>query len=69
MRQVSFYGTWNDVERQICTHQEFAMLAPGLLHLKTFLEFLAEKFEPNLDTSVVWGMIVLINKVVFTPRE
>lgn len=45
------------------------MLAPGLLHLKTFLEFLAEKFEPNLDTSVVWGMIVLINKVVFTPRE
>ncbi|KAG8161020.1 hypothetical protein KVR01_009284 [Diaporthe batatas] len=63
LRQVSFYGTWNDVERQICTHQEFAMLAPGLLHLKAFLEFLADKFEPNLDTSVVWGMIVLINKL------
>lgn len=42
---------------------EFAMLAPGLLHLKIFLESLSTRFEPNLDTSVVWGMIVLITKV------
>jgi len=69
LRQVSLLHSWEDLQKQIngqgheSTHQEFAMLAPGLMKLRTFTDFWIRRLVPEIDTSTFWGLIRLVAKV------
>jgi hypothetical protein len=72
-RHVNFFNSWDDVQKQILktqddplhqtTHQEFAILTPSLLQLRTFTDFFSQHLVPKHDTSVFWGIVGLIIKV------
>lgn len=70
-RDVNFFNSWDDVQKRVLqtqddhqtTHQEFAMLTPGLIQLGTFSEFFSDHIVPKHDTSIFWGMVGLIIKV------
>lgn len=43
--------------------QDFAILNPALIHLRTFIDFFSQQLVPKHDTSVFWGMVGLVIKV------
>jgi hypothetical protein len=68
--QVLDYDSWDDLQDQIAkgrgdelTYRSFAMLAPGLIKMKTFIELWISKVGPRVDTSGVWGFTRLLIKV------
>lgn len=73
LRQVMVSNTWDDLQKQIlrahedhyqqAIRQEFAMLTPGLVQLKAFVDFFSKRLVPELDTSIFWGLVRLITKV------
>lgn len=70
LRQVLDFGTWEDVQVQIQSSrgdpsidQEFAMLAHGLLKLRTFTDNWMRQASSRIDTSVLWGLLRVILKV------
>jgi hypothetical protein len=70
IQQLLNYNTWEDLQDQIAqshgdesSHPEFAMLAPGLTTLKTFLNSWLPKVDPRIDGSAIWGFVRLVVKI------
>jgi hypothetical protein len=70
LRQILEYNSWDDLQDQLAKskgdhaiQQEFAMLAHGLLKLRTFSDTWMCQVSPRVDVSVLWGMIRLVLKV------
>jgi hypothetical protein len=69
LRQANLFNSWDDVQKQVvnaqddATRQEFAMLAPSLVQLRTFTEHNFCQLVPSHDTSIFLGLLGLILKV------
>jgi len=67
---VSIRNTWDDLQWQMIevqqhasSQQEFEMLKPGLMKLRTFTDYYVRQLIPKLDTSIFWGFVRLVIKV------
>jgi len=72
LRQILEYDSWNDLQDQLAKgkgnnaiQQDFAMLAHGLLKLRTFCDTWMCQISPRVDISVLWGISRLVLKVCF----
>jgi hypothetical protein len=69
LHQVLDFNSWYDLQDQILngdesSHREMAMLAPGLMKLKTFSDAWIHKVGPRVDTSAIWGFTRLAIKLL-----
>lgn len=70
LREILEYDSWDDLQDQLAKakgdhamSQEFAMLAHGLLKLRTFSDMWMCQVSPRVDTCALWAMIRLVLKV------
>jgi len=77
LRYVSAYKSWQEAHEQIvkaqetpvhqAISQEFAMLLSSFTNLRSFIGNLSVQVSPrNLETSMIWGLLGLIAKVLST---
>lgn len=60
LRQVSYLNTWEHLQREsVKNDDDFGMLAPAFIHLKTFVDAFTNHFSPHIKPNWIWGMMVL----------
>ncbi|KAI1737183.1 hypothetical protein F4680DRAFT_460693 [Xylaria scruposa] len=67
LNQVTCFSSWDDLQKQMVNgqhHQESASLQPAMMKMKAFIDNWTYLFDTKFNTSVFWGLLRLVVKLI-----